>query len=402
MIYLKIVHIEGFFHASAGYQINILPKYLAKMGHEQYILTGELDQIPERVTKFFGKNNVQETDEKYVQENNVKIIRLPLRGYISGRVIFGPELDREINIIKPDVIYVHGNDTVYGMKYIYKYKKEGKTLLITDSHMLDIASKNRLAPIFQMFYRFFITPKIIKNNIKVIRTQNDTYVEKKLGIPLDQAPWIPTGSDLLLFYPDKEIKQKFKTEHKLRQNSFIVVYAGKLDEAKGGSLLAEVFRKKFNTNREVVLLCIGNSVGEYGEKIESILKKSENRIIRYSTQPYINLAKFFQSSDIAVFPKQSSLSFYDAQASGLPVILENKSINTERIQYHNGLEFKSDDVEDFRAKIEFFANLNEEDFYEYKKNSIRYVKDKFNYETIAERYEQIIVTEYNRLTGKMT
>lgn len=38
---MKIVHVEDFFHPDAGYQINILPKYMAKMGHEVVVITSE-------------------------------------------------------------------------------------------------------------------------------------------------------------------------------------------------------------------------------------------------------------------------------------------------------------------------------------------------------------------------
>lgn len=395
---MKIVHIEGYFHANAGYQINILPKYLQKMGHKQYILTSQLDLIPDELTSFFGKKNVLETDKAYEEMNNVKIIRLPLKKYISGREIFGPELEEKIKEIDPDVVYVHGNDSYVGIQFIFKYNFRKDYLLITDSHMLDIASKNKMAKLFRMFYRLFITPMIKKNKITVIRTQNDLYVNKHLGIPLNQAPWVPTGSDLLLFHPSVKVKKDFKLKHNLDSNSFIVIYAGKLDESKGGKLLAEAFRFKFKTKKEVVLLCVGNSTGEYGEVIDKIFDQSENNIIKYPTQQYVNLPKFFQSADIALFPKQSSLSFYDAQACGLPVILEDKSINIERVSHNNGKTFISDNLNSLRNKIEYFANLSEEEYKEYSDNSERNIKENFNYEKIASEYEKIIFNDYIEFT----
>ena len=50
---MKIVQLEDFFHPDAGYKINILSKYFARMGHETVILTAGLDRMPDYLTSFF-------------------------------------------------------------------------------------------------------------------------------------------------------------------------------------------------------------------------------------------------------------------------------------------------------------------------------------------------------------
>lgn len=52
---MRIVHIEDFFHPNAGYQINILPKYMVKQGHSVTIVTSEMEKIPEGLTVFLEK-----------------------------------------------------------------------------------------------------------------------------------------------------------------------------------------------------------------------------------------------------------------------------------------------------------------------------------------------------------
>ena len=81
---LKIVQIEDFFHPDAGYKINILSKYFAKMGHETVIITAELDKIPDFLVSFFGRDNIEERDREYERRYGVKIIRRPIRAYVSG------------------------------------------------------------------------------------------------------------------------------------------------------------------------------------------------------------------------------------------------------------------------------------------------------------------------------
>ena len=103
--------------------------------------------------------------------------------------------------------------------------------------MLEMAATNKFNKLFRWFYRHFFAPKLIKHGILVIRTQNDPYVEKCLGVPLEQAPWISIGSDTMLFKPDDETKRQFRQKYDIPQNAFVVLYAGKLDKNKGYSAL---------------------------------------------------------------------------------------------------------------------------------------------------------------------
>ena len=392
---MKIVNVEDFFHPDAGYQINILPKYLSKMGHEMTIITSEMDKIPDGLTTFFGREHIEEKDKKYVNENEVKIIRLPIKAFLSGRAVFTSQLFQTISDEKPDIVYIHGNDTLTGMWYLMQYKKLGYPLVM-DSHMLEMASVNRFNKFFRWFYKHFFTPIIIKNHIPVIRTQNDPYVEKCLGIPMAQAPWISYGSDTVLFHPDKEVKKSFRLEHGISEDDFVVVYTGKLDEAKGGKLLAQAFREKFRTDRKVVLLVVGKTSGEYGKEVEQIFSESENRIIRFPTQKYCDLARFYQAADLSVFAKQCSLSFYDAQACGLPVLSEGNNINVDRCSHGNGWNFKAGDVGDFREKVEAAANMDLDEYSKVSDCAYRFIIDHYNYEDKAREYEEIILKEYQK------
>lgn len=385
---MKIVQIEDVFHPAAGYQINIISKYFA-LKNQVTIITAQLDRVPEGFTSFFGKENVEEQDRKYEKQYGVKILRLPLKGFISGRAVFGKELFEAIRKEKPDVLYVHGNDTLTAIRCLWRYKKL-EIPMVTDSHMLAMASKNRFNQRFRKFYKCMITPILLKNHIPVIRTQDDPYVEQYLGIPLKQAPWISVGSDTMLFHPDLEGRKKFREEHHIPEDAFVVLYAGKLDESKGGLLLAKAIQKKFATNRNVIFMIVGKTVGDYGEQVESLLSKSENTILRFPTQKYSELPRFYQASDLAVFPRQCSLSFYDVQACGLPVVFEDNNINLDRSCADNALVFRSEDAEDFRGKIEQMINLSAEQYQRISENAKHYVNEGYDYAKLFQRYLEIL------------
>lgn len=388
---MKIVHVEDFFHPDAGYQINVLPKYLAKFGHEQVIITAEMDKIPDFLTQFFGRDHIEERDRYYEEQYHVKIVRLPLHGFISGRAIFSSQLISTIKSLSPDVLYIHGNDTLTGIRLLLARKKLD-CKIVTDSHMLEMASRNPLNTYFRQFYKTFITPILLKEMIPVIRTQDDDYVEKHLGIPLSQAPWISYGSDTALYHADNQVKKEFRTQYHISSDALICVYAGKLDEYKGGMFLANAIKEKLNTERPIIFVIVGNTNGEYGEMIEEIFSQSENQILRFPTQKYQDLARYFQVADFALFPKQCSLSFYDVQACGLPVLLENNNINLDRTSHGNGWTFLENSQDSLRKQLEIISSLDKVELEQVSKRSVDYILEHFNYELQAREYEKIIMS----------
>ena len=87
-----------------------------------------------------------------------------------------------------------------------------------------------------------------------------------------------------------------------------------------------------------------------------------------------------------MFPKQCSLSFFDVQACGLPVVFEDNNINIERSGAYNAITFPSSDASGLRKAIETFIDMDTEEFILYKKNAVKYVTDTYNYEDKAKEY----------------
>ena len=392
---MNIVHIEDFFHPDAGYQVNVLGKYQVQQGHRVTVIAAEMEKIPAYLTSFFGRDHIEERDRAYEEAYGVRIMRLPLRRFVSGRAIFAPGLLDAVRACSPDIVYAHGNDTFTGMWVTWNRKKFGCPLVL-DSHMLEMASSNPLRKAFRVFYRAFVAPIIRREKLTVIRTQDDTYVERCLGIPLSQAPWISYGSDTMLFHPDPEQKQAFRREHGISEDAFVVVYAGKLDDSKGGKLLADLTCAPLRTDREVVWLVVGNAAGEYGAEVEAGFQKSPCRVLRFPTQKYSDLAVFYQAADLAVFPKQCSLSFYDVQACGLPVLSENNNINVDRCSHGNGWNFREGDLKDFAEKLEEIVNLPKEQFAKIAANAAAFIKAEYDYEEKAREYERVLLDAVDR------
>lgn len=396
---MKIVQIEDFFHPDAGYKINILSKYFARMGHETVIITAELDKMPDYLTGFFGRDNIAARDRDYETRYGVKIIRLPIWAYLSGRAIFKGDMAKLVNSLHPDILYVHGNDTAVGM-WLLRHKARLNCPMVMDNHMVEMASQNPLRKAYRAYYKRFVAPIIIKNEIPVIRAMNDDYVEKCLGVPLSLAPWISYGSDTLLFHPDKAAREAFRRQNGIAEDALVVLFAGKLDESKGGMLLAELMTRKLDTPREIVYLIIGTATGEYGEAVEARMGQSPYRVLRFPTQKYSALAAFYQAADVGLIAKQASLNFFDMEACGVPVLSEDNNLNAQRTDHENGWLFAPDDVDDFAAQLEQIANLPAAELARCSQNAVDYVREYYDYAKKAEEYMLVINSVYERDTGR--
>lgn len=389
---MKIVNVVDIFHPDAGYENNVLSKYFVKFGHKYIILTTDLEDG----SGFLQYEDIEEKDNAFMQQTGVKVIRLHAKGLISGRAIWKyNEFEKTLRSIEPDVVFFCGNDTLIAMQYLLQFRKNLYTV-VTDSHMLEMATQNRLAKLYRIFYKTVITPIIIKHKIPVIRVQDDSYVEKCLGIPLTQAPWISFGTDVDLFRPDVKRRQQLRARYNIDEEDFVFICTGKLTEEKGGMLLAEAFREKLVIDKNIVLVTVGSTSGEYGKQVDETLAKSENRVLRFPTQKYYELPKYYQMADVCVFAKQCSLSFYDAQGCGLPVLSEDNNINAYRNSHANGWTFKSGDISDFRNKITMIASLPEEERKRFSANAYSFITENYNYEDKAREYEALMLREMKR------
>ncbi|MCI8483532.1 MAG: glycosyltransferase family 4 protein [Lachnospiraceae bacterium] len=384
---MKILHWDEMFHPNFGYQINLLAKFQAKQGHEVVIYTAE---TPERHPIFKGlcSGDTEQLDREYEQTNKVRIVRLPYFKVVSGRVIYQPGYLKKIKSEEPDILMVHTNDTLSAMN-IAKHARYLNMPMIFDNHMLEMASQNSWRNVFRFYFRKRITPIIKRNRWIVIRTQDDDYVNRCLGIPEKLTPFISFGTDTMLFEPNQQIRDEMRKKYDISEDAFVVVYTGKLDRAKNGKLLARAFREKISEKKEVVLIAVGTAVGEYGKEVEHIFKESKNRILRFPTQPYTELHKFYQAADLSVFPQQCSLSFYDAQSCALPVVSENNKVNVDRVSRGNGYCFQSGSVDSFRETVRRCVEMDTE-AYEAIRENARKNALQYDYEDVARQYTRVM------------
>jgi glycosyltransferase involved in cell wall biosynthesis len=402
----KIIHVEDFFHPEAGYQVNVLSKFQVKYGWDVTIITSKIESCPKHLKYFFGTDNIEQKDLKFTADFGVKIIRVPIITFYSGRAIYSFRIFNIIKKLKPLILFIHGNESYIGLMYTLRLRRLDFPVIF-DNHMLEMATKNPLNKQFRLLYRKIFSPLIVKNNAKVIKVVDDNYVNTFLGLPYDNTPFIPFGSDTLNFKKNNLLRTEIRLKYHICANDFVVIYAGKLDETKGSLLLARAIKDKIiltNNNKKIVFFIVGKTYGNYGKKVSTLFNNSNNTIIRLDTLSYYDLSKYYNASDLAIFPKQVSLSFFDVQTIGLPVLLENNSINRNRIK-GNGMLFEPDNYKDLREKITIFANMNSEEYSRYSNMSMHYIQNnELTYDKIIFKYESIInatISNFYRKNSKI-
>jgi glycosyltransferase involved in cell wall biosynthesis len=392
-IRMHFVHIEDFFHPDAGYHLNSLAPLQARQGHQITIVTAELQKIPDFLTAFFGRDNIEERDLRFERETGVKVIRLPILGFYSGRCVFGRSIFRAVDDLNPDVAFVHGEDTLTGMTFVWRAARQEYPLVL-DCHMLEMASLNRFRSVFRAFFRRFVTPIILRQEIPLIRVVDSDFVEKCLGIPLSYTNLLSFGTDTVKFGPDEETGQRVRQELGLKRDSFVILYVGKLDESKGGKLLSALLKEKFaNANgKEIEFLVIGTAADQYGREADAEMAMSANHVVRLPTQRFSDLARYYQCADLALFPKQCSMSFFEAQSCGLPVLFEQNEINNQRLFKDNAFTFRAGDIGDLRAQLQKIAEMPDSAYALCKAAARDFILETYDYVPIAQKFTDVMIS----------
>jgi len=394
---VKIVHVEDCFLPTSGYQLNFLAKWNVIHGHEVTVIAS--DSLAPWTNVGFCTEQLEEMDRDYESKFGVKILRVHSYRRISGREFIGKKLFEIVDAEKPDIVMVHGFDTLTGLRFIWKLGKL-KYPMISDCHMYPVASKNHFAKLFKSYVKTFITPRIEKYRLKIaaISTATKHFMINSYSIPEYLIPIIPFGTDTDLFKPDKEQRKIARKNLGIPENSFVIVYTGKITKDKKVVLLAKAFKQHIQQNHEKTsyLIMVGSGSGEYYDNVVKTLAPVKAHVRFVPTQKVWNLPQYYQAADIAVWPGACSLSFFDAQACGLPVIAENIAGNDERLSYNNGWLFESDNVEDLCKKIEHAATLSSAELAEIGERGRHKVMETQSYDKIARDFEELMKSEIKR------
>ena len=384
---MKILHIEDRFHPGLGQQLNNFTK-LHDPKIEFHILSSN-SFAPWKGTD--PKEIITVLDKEFEKKYNVIIHRTDILFEIHSRV-WMKRLKEKILEINPDIIYVHGVEVFSAIRIILSgLSKKYKTF--SDTHTLLGQSKNKfLGSLFYFLFKRTVIPVINKRNIGVFFTANENRMILKdiYGIRENNIHSCLMGTDTSKFYFDENERRFWRRRFDIKEKDITIVYTGKHNDIKKPHLVLEAV-KRMNTNimGELFLFFVGSKDSKY---FKEHFKENLDYGFKIFYIPEIKneeLFKYYSMADIAVFPKENTLSALDVQACKLPVVLEDNKTNRDRIK-NSGLLYEKNNLNDLTEKIcKLVVNDNLRE--KFGENGLKFIKDVYDYKKIISEVERILL-----------
>ncbi|MFH0841796.1 MAG: glycosyltransferase family 4 protein [Bacteroidota bacterium] len=336
---MRIVLINPCFSEGMGYIENCLPKALASLGHEVFLLTST-GQV------YFNHPFYKATYKEFLGESVVEPVEKQIDGYVlkrlSFRLIAGKVLlkglIKTIRQVDPDIVQTFDPFSLINIQVILA-KPFMHYKIFTGNHIMQSVFPLALSPGNKLILKrflFYVTRTLPAKFFNVfieksfpITVDAWTISEKYYSIPVSKMRIIPLGIDTQLFQPpwtEQLLKKKEdkRSEFGINNDEILCIYTGRFSEGKNPLCLAHAVALLRSKGEKYKGLFVG-----HGVQLEKI--RELDGCITLPFLKFSDLADIYLMGDIGVWPREESTSMLDASASGLPLIISNKVQATERI-----------------------------------------------------------------------
>ncbi|PKP50207.1 MAG: hypothetical protein CVT95_02775 [Bacteroidetes bacterium HGW-Bacteroidetes-12] len=142
-----------------------------------------------------------------------------------------------------------------------------------------------------------------------------------------------------------------------------IVFAGRLDENKGGLRAIKAFHVFYKTNPDWTFTLCGDGREMNAIKQYVATHKMESAIAIKGMLKEEEVAAIFQASDVFISPTQFEsfgMAIAEAMACGLPVITTNKTAPKEYVTKNNGVLLNVDSIDEMaKALSDITSNLHQ-------------------------------------------
>jgi len=168
------------------------------------------------------------------------------------------------------------------------------------------------------------------------------------GMPLNKVAVVPLGVDTESFYPmrsaaERERRRQVRGELGFSEQDVVCIYTGQFTDAKNPLVLGRAVERLRAAGLPVRGLFIG--AGPQSEQLAAC-----EGCVQLPFMPHRELPPYYRAAEIGVWPTQESMSMLDAAACGLPIIVNDTLLATERID-GNGITYRLNDAADLAQRI---------------------------------------------------
>ncbi len=381
---MKIVHVClcGTFGEDYAYQDNLLPKYHKLLGHDVSIIASVYCKIDTRT----GKEEMAESGTKYLV-NGIKLIRL--KPFINHRINIKLHTVRGLykSLVneRPDILFVHGLDSL-SYFYCVKYKKTHcDTKLIFDNHADWHNSFHTRLGI--LWTKCIIKPIIVKPAIKYtsvyygVTPARCSILTEMYGVPQKMVKLLPFGADdEELKIENKEILRKeIRKLYRINDDDFLIVTGGKIDKRKNIHLIAEAVSRIDNIHIKMLIFgAVNDELKDYFSKFRP------DRIIMVGWVNSKDVYQYFYAADFVMFPGLHSVLWEQMLATETPCAI-TRIEGFEHVNYNNNCLLMEGNTVDYYKEIIEKVALDDSLYSTLKVNSCSPLSEKFRYKKIAQQ-----------------
>lgn len=350
-----------------------LKKSLEKMGHEITIYT----------TDFGIPRGTEREKGAFYCKTDFAIYRNP----------FSRELLQKLRKSDDDIYHFHSPwffPSLFGARLLDRKPK------VMTVHGARVGVGPMLSTLSLLYHPF--ARQVLHNMDKIIaltKSERD-YLLHRFKLPRRKVVVIPNGIEVESFRPRRGAIKEFTQKHGLLENSFKVLYVGRIiPEKNPDKLISAVAKHMEGKNIEVIL--IGDGSSSYITRLKRI---SDNRIHILGKLGFEELVAAYNTSDLFVFlglVEGLPTVILEAMACGLPVLTTPVAgipdVVTGGVNgLFLGLPVKEEDV---AGKISRFMNTGASDINRMKKANVEKIKTHYDWEIVADG----ILNVYNQVLG---
>ncbi len=319
---MRILHIlfTGPYTEGASYQENILPLYHAKLGHEVYLLASCYEYKNGEVVKTSPIHKKIDGCVEFERKEYFSFF-LP---QLTKKLRWVPGLYNDLKRIDPDLIMLHGIQSLSGISIVKYLKKNKNKRLIVDCHA-DVynSARNWISMNLQhkLLWRAMAhyLNKVTYMFYGVLPARMD-FLEKVYMLPKEKIGLLLMGAedDLVCESNNPSCIQQFREKHGISNDDFLIVTGGKINKDKSEVInLARAISELDEKN--IKLIIFGSIIDEYKDDLMSIV--DGYKVIYDGWIDSKMTYSYFAAAQLALFPSGHSVLWDQAAAQGVPLVV---------------------------------------------------------------------------------
>lgn len=361
---MRIAFITESYSVGMGYTENMLPRYLAKHGHEVRVFCSNLQiygNQPEYKDVYEPYLGPAEQPCGELHEDGFVVERL--QRFMVGHYIGIRGLKEALLRFHPDVIQTDAVVSVAALQVLMaRHALTRQIPVFTECH--------QHLSIVRPFLReqgwsvrrgvYFLTRTVpgrfVSRDIAhcyAIAPDCEYVAIHHYGMAASKVSVLPLGTDTDTFHPvrddlDRQERGVLRAKLNVREGDHVAIYTGRLTDGKNPMLLAQAVAASHRSGQPWVGFFVGD-----GPQKDLISSTDGCHVVGFARHD--QLSQYYRAADVAVWPEQESMSMLDAMSSGLPIIVSDEMGDPDRVS-ETGLTYRHGSVESLAVALSALAS----------------------------------------------